>query len=286
MITNWFSENYFLNNGIVTLIFGVIFFVMKRLAVKAIRKSNRAWTAEQRLRWIGYLRSFSFGVLILGILFIWGEQLHNFAVSLFAIAFALVFSVKELFMSLNGALTRLRGNVYNLGDRIEINGFRGEVIDFNLLSTTILEMGPGLNSHHHTGRIVAFPNSMLLNSFTINESFMEHFFLHNIIVPIYLDQNWPKAKELLLKIGKEESGPFLEQARKRVKEASRQKSIQLPSVEPRVTIQMVKPKKINLILRVPAPMHLKGRLEQTILNKFLESYYCEETSVSDTLLNT
>jgi small-conductance mechanosensitive channel len=276
MVTSWFSDNYFLNNTIVTVLFGAIFLIAKRLLVRAIRTANKPWTAEQRLRWIGYLKSFSFGILILGILFIWGEQLHNFVVSVFAIAFALVFSVKELFMSLNGSLMRLRGNVYNLGDRIEVNGVRGDVIDFNLLSTTILEAGPGHNSHHHTGRTVTFANSLLLDNFMINESFMDHFFLHNITVPMNLTSDWEKAKNLLLKIAQEECNPFLDQARKRVKEASRQKGIQLPSVEPRVTIQMPEPDKINLTLRVPAPMHLKGRLEQTILNKFLQQFYTTE----------
>lgn len=275
MISSLFSDNYFLNNTLLTVVFGAIFLIIKRLLIKVIRTANRPWTAEQRLRWIGYLKSFSFGVLFLGILFIWGEQLHNFVVSVFAIAFALVFSVKELFMSLNGSLMRLRGNVYNLGDRIEVNGVRGDVIDFNLLSTTILEAGPGHNSHHHTGRTVTFANSTLLDNFIINESFMDHFFLHNITIPMNLHNDWEKAKLLLLKIAQEECSPFLDQARKRVKDASRQRSIQLPSVEPRVTIQVPEPDKINLTLRVPAPMHLKGRLEQTILSKFLQQFYSE-----------
>ena len=273
MFKGHFSDNYFLDNSILSIIFGVIFFIAKYLAIKAVRYANKPWTAEQRLRLIGYLRSVSFGVLILGILFIWGEQLHNFAVSLFAIAFAVVFSIKELLTCLNGALMRFRGNVYNLGDRIELGDFRGDVIDFNLISTTILETGPGANSHNYTGRIVSFPNSMLLGNFITNESFMDHFFLHNIIVPIKLEEDWVWAKELLLKISQDECQPFLDQARKRVKEAARQRSVQLPSVEPRISVRMMKPGEAQIIVRVPAPMHLKGRLEQTILNKFLEKFY-------------
>jgi small-conductance mechanosensitive channel len=273
MFKGFFSDNYFLDKTFLSIAFGIMFFIAKYLATKAVRTANKPWTAEQRLRWIGYLKSVSFGVLILGILFIWGEQLHNFAVSLFAIAFAVVFSVKELFMCFNGSLMRFRGNVFNLGDRIEINGFRGDVIDFNLISTTLLETGPGSNSHHYTGRMVTFPNSMLLGNFIMNESFMDHFFLHNILIPIKLEENWIEAKKLLLKIAQDECSPFLDQARKRAKEAARQRSVQLPSVEPRIIVKMIKPGKAQLIVRVPAPIHLKGRLEQTILNKFLEKFY-------------
>lgn len=273
MFKGLFSDNYFVDNFILTIIFGCVFYIAKRLTIKAIRTSNKPWTAEQRLRWIGYSRSISFSFLILGILFIWGEQLHNFAVSVFAIAFALVFSVKELFMCFNGAVMRFRGSIFTLGDRIEIAEHRGDVIDFTIVSTTLLEVGPGNNNHHYTGRIVSFPNSLLLENFVINESFMDHFFLHNICIPMQLNENWKRAKEVLLKIATEECTPFLDEARKRVKEAAKQKGIQLPSVEPRITIQMKEPNRINLLVRIPAPVHLKGRLEQTVLNKFLEEFY-------------
>jgi len=240
---------------------------------KAIRGVNRPWTSEQRLRSIGYVRSVFFGFLLLGLLYIWGEQVHNFAVSLFAVAFAVVFSIKELFMCINGSVIRFRGNLYNLGDRVEIEGVRGDVIDMNMLSTTILEVGPDSKNHHHTGRTVVFPNSMLINNVVVNESFIDHFYFHNIKIPMKLHDDWKKAHEVLLAIAKEECTPYLELARRRMMETAKQKSIVLPSVEPRIIVQMPEPDRVNLILRFPGPVHLKGRLEQTILRKFLERFF-------------
>ncbi len=277
MHQNVFTDNYFLNNAISTLGFALFFFIFKYLGIRFIRNANKPWAAEQRLRWIGYFRSFSFCLLILAILYIWGEQLHSFAVSIFAIAFALVFSVKELCMCFNGSMMRLRGNVYNLGDRIEMKDYRGDVIDFNMLTTTLLEIGPGANSHHYTGRIVTFPNSMIMEEFVINETFIDHFFMHNLVIPLTIDSDWQKARRLLLKIAQEECTPFLDQARKSMRDMTKQKGMQMPSVEPRVILQLPDPKQINLILRVPSPVHLKGRLEQTILAKFLEQFLEEES---------
>ena len=226
-----------------------------------------------RLRSIGYVRSVFFGLLLVGLIYIWGEQVHNFAVSLFAIAFALVFSVKELCSSFNGSMMRFRGNIYNLGDRIEIGNMRGDVIDMNIFSTTILEVGHDAKSHHHTGRTVVFPNSMITTHMVVNESFIDHFYFHNIKIPLSIEDNWQTAYEVLLSIAKEECTPYLELARKRMMETAKQKSIVLPSVEPRIIVQMPEPEKINLILRFPGPVHLKGRLEQTILRKFLETFF-------------
>lgn len=279
MNSGWFSENFFINHSVVTVIF-VITLVLFRLSItRMIRSVNRPWTSEQRLRTIGYVRSVFFGFLVLGLLYIWGEQVHNFAVSIFAIAFALVYSVKELCMCFNGSLMRFRGNLYNLGDRIEINGVRGDVIDMNLLSTTLLEVGPGSKSHHHTGRVVVFPNGMITTDFVVNESFIDHFYFHNIKIPMQLDEDWKKAHEVLLSIAKEECNPYLELARRRMMETAKQKSIVLPSVEPRIIMQMPEPGKVNLILRFPGPVHLKGRLEQTILRKFLERFFARHPEV-------
>lgn len=269
---HWFSESYLINNGVETLIFLTVLIFLRVFFTRAVRKINRPWTAEVRLRMIGYVRSFFFGALLIGMLYIWGEQVHNFAVSVFAIAFALVFSVKELFMCINGSVLRFRGNLYNLGDRVEINGVRGDVIDMNLLSTTLLEIGPGDKSHHHTGRVVLFPNSMVITNFVVNESYLEHFFYHTLTVPMKTSEDWKEASELLSTIAKEECAPYLDMARRRVQELARQKSIDLPSVEPRVILQIPEPGIIHLILRFPGPAHLKGRLGQTILSRFLDKF--------------
>lgn len=272
----WFSEDFFVSNGITTAIFliGLLFF--RWMANRVIRGVNKGWTAQQRLRSIGYIRTAFFAALAMGLLYIWGEQVHHFAVSLFAIAFAVVFSVKEVFMCMNGSLLRFRGNMYNLGDRIEIAGVKGDVIDLNLFSTTLLETGPGSKNNHHSGRVVVFPNSLVLTNFVVNESFIEHVYFHNLMIPLRLEENWKRGKDLLLEIAKEECAPHLEMAKKRMSETSEQMRYLFPSVEPRVVIQMPEPGKVNLILRFPTPVHIKGRLEQTILNRFLDKFFTKE----------
>ncbi len=65
----------------------------------------------------------------MGVIYLWGETIQGFAVSVFAIAFAIVFSVKELCMCFNGSLVRFRGKSFEVGDRIQIAAIRGDVIE-------------------------------------------------------------------------------------------------------------------------------------------------------------
>ena len=161
---------------------------------------------------------------------------------------------------------------YTLGDRIEIGGIRGNVLDHNALTTTILEIGPGQTSHQYTGRAMVFPNSWIFSYALINETYTKKFRLHIITVPLSTDDNWKAAEKLLLKAGQEEATPYIEDARTYLKKLEGKLWLDAPSVEPRVTIQLPEPGRIHLLLRVPCPTQYPSRLEQAILKKFLADF--------------
>lgn len=268
----WFSDSLVIKNLIATLIIAIITLVGREFVARYIRRADKNWTSQQRLRWIGLTRNIAFGALLLLIVWIWGEQIQGFAVSVFALAFAMVFSIKELIMGFNGSVMRVRGHLYEIGDRINIKDARGDVIDTTLLTTTLLEVGKGAANHQYSGRRITFPNSWLLSEQVVNESFLENYYMNNITVPLPIAADWKEAKQILLQIAQEECAPYIEQARRRMQQIERNRSIELPSVEPRVTLQIPDKKTIHLHLRIPSPAHLKGRLEQVVLTRFLEQF--------------
>ena len=60
---------------------------------------------------------------------------------------------------------------YLVGDRIQLNGMRGDVVEISYLDTTILECsGDYLGNDRRSGRIIRFPNSLILREEIINYS--------------------------------------------------------------------------------------------------------------------
>lgn len=60
---------------------------------------------------------------------------------------------------------------YLVGDRIQIKGFRGDVVEISYLDTSILECsGDYLGNDRLSGRIIRFPNSLILREQIINYS--------------------------------------------------------------------------------------------------------------------
>lgn len=60
---------------------------------------------------------------------------------------------------------------YLVGDRIQIKGFRGDVVEISYLDTSILECsGDYLVNDRKSGRVIRFPNSLILREEVINYS--------------------------------------------------------------------------------------------------------------------
>lgn len=277
-----FLKGFLTTKLIATVVLVLLLWSARSFIGRYIRRSRRDWTSQQRLRWISSTRTFVFILMVLSVIFLWGETIQGFVVSVFAIAFALVFSIKELCISFNGSLVRIRGKFFDIGDRIEVGEIRGDVIDTTLLSTTVEEVGSGSSKHLYTGRRISFSNGLFLTLPVKNESFLENYYMIHMKIPLSLGVNWKEGKRILQKIAEEEVAPYLEQARRRMRRLERSRGMELPSVEPRITLGLPDAEKVVLQLRMPSPMHLRERLEQVILIRFLDQFYSETTrAVSD-----
>jgi small-conductance mechanosensitive channel len=81
------------------------------------------------------------------------------------------FALQTPITSFIGWIYILARQPYRVGDRIEIGGARGDVIDVSYLDTTLWEFGgPYLSTEHPSGRIIKFPNSFVLEAAVYNYS--------------------------------------------------------------------------------------------------------------------
>jgi len=276
------SDSTVVLDALESLVLLAVVLALRSILVRAISR-NQSLTHEARRRWATNLRNAVAVTFVIGLVFIWAHELSAFAVSLVAVAVALVLATKELLLCLSGAILRMGANVYSLGDRIEIHGLRGNVLDQNWLTTTVLEIGPGQMSQQYTGRAVVFPNSLLLSHPLINETYMKAYIVHVMTIPLTADDDWRKAELDLLDAARAECGPFLEEARRHMKQVEGENWLDAPSVDPRVTIQLPEPGRINLLLRIPSPAHRTSRVEQAILRRFLSGFCVRKTDKGATI---
>jgi small-conductance mechanosensitive channel len=194
---------------------------------------------------------------------------ESFGALVLALGVGFVIATKELLMCVTGSFLRTVANTYSVGDRVEIGGFRGDVIDLTLFTTTLLEVGPSPNLHLRTGRTIVVPNSKLLGDVVVNESFMKQYVVHVFNVPVRMDGEWRKAEETLLKAAEAECAPFLEEARTYMESLERSHGLRGLPVQPRTLLHLTDPDKALIVVRVPAPVGRQGAIEQAIVRRYL-----------------
>jgi small-conductance mechanosensitive channel len=244
--------------------------ITRALVVRSIAK-NSALSMEAKRRWVVATRNSILFALLIGLVVIWAHELQALAVSLVALAATLVLATKELILCWSGAALRVGGKVYSVGDRIQIAGHRGVVLDHDVFATRLLEIGPGQASHLYTGRVTVFPNSMLLTNALIKENPNQEYGLYILVIPLNHTDDWRDAERHLLDAAKAECTPYLEEAGRQMKLLEQRNLLEAPSPDPRITIQLSEPGRIQLVLRFPAPDRGRSRIEQAILRRFLDS---------------
>jgi small-conductance mechanosensitive channel len=255
-------------DGLTSLLLLLSLLIFRTLIVRAIAK-NPTLSMEAKRRWVVSVRNTVLFVLLVGLVVIWAHELQALAVSLVALAAAFVLATKELILCWSGAALRVGGKVYSVGDRIQIAGHRGVVLDHDIFATKLLEIGPGQASHLYTGRVMVFPNSLLFMNALVKENPGQEYGLYILVVPLRDNDDWRDAERHLLDAAKAECSSFMEEAGRHMKLLEQTTLLEAPSPEPRITIQLSEPGRIQLVLRFPAPDRGRSRIEQAILRRYL-----------------
>jgi len=238
--------------GVINTLFLILVVLVLRWLVNRSIRSNAKLPKETLRRWRVQVRNAAFLLMLLGLVVIWAEELRFFAVSLLAVAVAMVIATKELIQCISGSVMRAASRTFTVGDRIEVTNFRGDVIDTNAFTTTILEIGPNHLTQQLTGRAIVLPNSIFLDKPVINETFTDDYVLHVFKVPVKI-KDWQVAEETLLTAANAECEPHLEQAGKHFSKLGEHDGLFTMSIKPRITFALPKAGELELVVRIPVP---------------------------------
>lgn len=254
-----------------TLILVVVIFIARALVGRYIRTHVKQ--SELRSKWLVQSRNALMMLFLLGLLLIWGDELRTLALSVVAIAVAFVVATKELILCVIGSILKSGASSFDIGDRIQIKDYRGDVIDHNLLATTLLEVGPGKLTQQRTGRVAVIPNALFVSDAVINETPTRRFMFHVFTIPFKRNHDWQAAERALLSAAEKACAPYMEEARRHLMRFSSERGLEAPSIEPRVTLQVPAAEEIHLVVRMPVPTPQRNAIEQAILSEVLSLGY-------------
>lgn len=187
----------------------------------------------------------------------------------------IAFAMQEVIGALAGWVNILSGRVFRPGDRIEMAGVRGDVIDLTPLRTKILEIGAGENDtswvrgRQYTGRIVAISNKASFTEpvYNFTAAFDYLFEEFRIVVPYRGD--WRLAERILHEeVSASTSSTDAERA---FAELSRHHPVPRTELEPRVFIRATD-NWVELAARFVVPLRTARAVKDDLTRRVLTRY--------------
>ena len=245
----------------------------RSILLSAHFRSHPDLSIENKRRSLVVSRNITMLLLLFGLAMIWAAQIQTLALSMFAVAAAIVVATKELIMCLSGSILRSVTKQYSIGDYIEINSLRGRVVDINMLNTLMMQIGPNPLIGQLSGKTLSFPNSLLLSHTVRRDNILGDYVIHTveIPVPIHLDSDEiiGRLKDVLEPLCE----PYVPAIKQHLENVQTQKLFITPAAQPRVSRVPHDDKVYNIIVRFASPVAKRLEIQQAVLDEFLRTQY-------------
>jgi small-conductance mechanosensitive channel len=220
-------------------------------------------------------------VVILGIMSIWFDNPAQLASVLGLIGAGIAFALQRVITAVAGYFVILRGKTFNVGDRIQMGGVRGDVIGLTFMQTRIMEMGESprekdddkswVHSRQFTGRIVTVTNDKVFDCPVYNYTHQFAYIWDEISIPVAFHQDFAKAEQIILEAANAEARTAKRMGKEEVKRLEERFGIDAGEIDPRVFWRITEDW-LELTVRFLGPDHgirqIKDGMTRTILSGF------------------
>ncbi len=268
----------------ISLIITLILMALRALLIRVIRRKS-VILSEDQLRWTSRAKNLILALIFFLWVIIWWQELHRFALSIAAVAVALVIASKELILCLSGAILRTTAGISSVGDWIEIGDIRGEVVEQNVLSTVLQEIDKTNNSYDYTGKTITLPNSIFLNQSVRNMHFMRRFVFHSFSIYTQPDVNIFEAKQLIRDKLELYCSEFKEVGKRYHALIVNRSGMAMPAPDFSVRISTNNISKNNFTVSLFCPTNQAITLEQKITEDFFNFYYEKKNTSGKQTIN-
>ncbi len=203
---------------------------LRHLATSHIADNNTRYQARKLISFGGYV----IGLLVLAVVF--SRQLGGLTVAFGVAGAGIAFALQEVIASVAGFVAVSFGGFYRVGDRVQLGGIKGDVIDIGVLRTTLMQIGEWVNADQYNGRIVRVANSFVFKEPVFNYSGEFPFLWDELTLPLRQDSRRPAVRAMMARVAQEVVGDFANAAEKAWHPMTRQYLIEHASVQPLVVM--------------------------------------------------
>ncbi len=271
---DWLRQNLFLESEVneqIWMTISVILFllllrwIVLRIALRSIDDTRTIYRWKKTATYI----TFTFIILVAGTL--WIPSIDSLSTFLGLVSAGIALALKDPIVNFAGWGFILGRRPFEVGDRIQIGQYAGDVIDIRIFQFTILEIGNWVDADQSTGRIIHIPNGKVFTD--AQASFTKGFQYIWIEIPVLItfESNWKKAKQILVDIANQHGSSQTSAAKRSVREASKKFMIYYRNLTP-IVYTSVKNSGVLLTIRSLSNPKRRRNLEEDFWEAILTDF--------------
>lgn len=246
----------------IAIIYAVVA-ILRGVLSRQIESTDTRYRARKFVVLFGYLAA----VLLLVAIF--SSNLGQVTVAFGVAGAGVAFALQEVIASFAGWVAIAFGGFYKPGDRVQLGGIKGDVIDIGLLRTTIMEVGDWVQADLYNGRIVRIANSYVFKEPVFNYSSDFPFLWDEITIGVKYGSDYALARSILERVGEEVVGDYSRGAKATWEAMVRKFRLEDAKVAPTVTV-VVTENWLECTLRYVVDYRLRRGTKDRLYMRFLE----------------
>ncbi len=212
-------------------------------------------------------------ITLITLAWIWLDAFDSLPTYLGLVSAGIAIALSDLLKNMVGWVYIMARRPLRLGDRIEVGGTRGDVVDIRIFRFSLLEIGNWVHADQSTGRLVHIPNGLLFTTEVANYTEGFEYIWHEVPVLVTFESDWRKAKAIIKEAVDGAAPDPRRQATKHLLKTAREYQIKVGTMTPIVYLT-VQDSGVLLTGRLLVPVRdrrgVDERVWETVLSRFAD----------------
>lgn len=211
-------------------------FFLRWVVLRWVKAQAEDGEAQYRARKIiAYIATI---ILIVTLAFIWVDAFDALPTYLGLVSAGIAIALADLLKNMAGWAYLLVRRPFRVGDRIELQDVRGDVVDIRLFRFSIMEVGNWVDADQSTGRLVHVPNGLLFTDKVANYTEGFSHIWDEIPILITFESDWHEAEKLVRTVLTNEAPDLEQTAGARIRATARTYHIKVGALTPIVYLSV------------------------------------------------
>ena len=210
----WITDHHIYGNIVLSVVAVLAVLLLGRVIQRALLRGAADLEAKHKIR-----RAVSWSeavAIIFCLAVIWISGTRHLGLFLGIVGAGVALSLQETLLCIAGWALIVVKKPFDIGDRIEISGLSGDVIDIRVFQTSLLEIGNWVDADQSTGRIINVPNSAVFRGLNANYTKGFSFIWNEETIVVTFESDWKRAKQIMLKQAQEEAEKIEDEVRRQI----------------------------------------------------------------------